>query len=52
MKLDFIDNMKKKLIAALTNELRVLRTKVGITQQELADRLGVTRQTYGMIENE
>ena len=42
---------KKKLIGNLTNELKVLRAKVGITQQELADRLGVSRQTYGMIEN-
>lgn len=47
----FNDAEKKKLMSILTNELKVLRAKVGITQQELADRLGVSRQTYGMIEN-
>jgi DNA-binding XRE family transcriptional regulator len=47
----FAETKKKELIGTLTNELKVLRAKVGITQQELADRLGVSRQTYGMIEN-
>ena len=47
----FTEVAKKKLMETLTNELKVLRAKVGITQQELADRLGVSRQTYGMIEN-
>jgi len=51
MKSGFTDDAKKKLISTLTNELKVLRAKVGITQQDLADRLGVSRQTYGMIEN-
>ena len=47
----FTEVAKKKLMETLTNELKVLRAKAGVTQQELADRLGVTRQTYGMIEN-
>jgi len=51
MSLGFTEDTKKTLINTLTNELKVLRAKVGITQQELADRLGVSRQTYGMIEN-
>ena len=51
MGLGFTEDTKKTLISTLTNELKVLRAKVGITQQELADRLGVSRQTYGMIEN-
>jgi len=51
MGLGFTEDTKKTLINTLTNELKVLRAKVGITQQELADRLGVSRQTYGMIEN-
>ena len=49
--MSFDDATKKKLINTLANELKVLRAKIGITQQELADRLGVSRQTYGMIEN-
>ena len=51
MKQGFTETSKKELIETLTNELKVLRAKAGITQRELADRLGVSRQTYGMIEN-
>jgi len=42
---------KEKFIDTLTNELKVLRAKAGITQQELADRLGVSRRTYGIIDS-
>ena len=41
---------KGQLIEILTKELKVLRAKVEISQQELASRMGVSRQTYGMIE--
>ena len=34
----------------LSNSLRELREKRGITQQELADKVGVTRQTVIAIE--
>ena len=51
MSTGFDEATKRKLMDALTNELKVLRVKIGITQQELADRLGVSRQTYGLIEN-
>ena len=47
----FTEVTKKELIGILTNELKMLRAKAGVTQQELADKLGVSRQTYGMIEN-
>ena len=47
----FDESQKEKLIAILTNELRVLRTKAEISQQELSKRMGVTRQTYGAIES-
>ena len=47
-----LDNARKEqLIDILTNELSVLRAKVGISQQDLANRMGVSRQTYGAIEN-
>ena len=42
---------KERLIAILTNELKMLRSKAEISQQGLADRLGVSRQTYGAIES-
>ena len=45
------DVRKEQLIKILTNELKVLRAKVQISQQELADRVGISRQTYVAIEN-
>jgi putative transcriptional regulator len=36
----------------MKNELRVLRAKHDMTQAELADRLGVSRQTINAIETE
>ena len=45
------DTRKTELIGILTNDLRVLRAKVKMSQQELAKRMGVSRQTYGVIEN-
>ena len=44
------DTRKEQLIGILTNELKVLRAKSEITQQDLANKIGVSRQTYGMIE--
>ena len=32
------------------NRLRLARVEKDLTQQELADRVGVTRQTIGLIE--
>ena len=35
----------------ITNDIRTLRVRAGrMTQQELADRIGVTRQTVNAIE--
>lgn len=36
----------------MKNELRVQRAKHNITQSELAERLGVSRQTVNAIETE
>lgn len=41
---------KARLINALTKELVILRTKADISQGELANLIGVSRQTYGAIE--
>lgn len=43
---------KKELIDALTPELAALRTKANISQSELANLIGVSRQTYGAIERQ
>jgi putative transcriptional regulator len=36
----------------MKNELRVLRARHNLTQAELAEKLGVTRQTVNAIETE
>lgn len=41
---------KEKLIEILTEELPLLRAKIGITQEELSDMVGISRPTYSAIE--
>nr|WP_275579590.1 helix-turn-helix transcriptional regulator [Jeotgalibacillus terrae] len=36
--------------SVLTNKVKEWRARHGMTQQELADRMGITRQTIGLIE--
>lgn len=35
----------------LRNRLRALRTELGLTQAELAERIGVSRKTINTVEN-
>jgi len=42
--------MKNQLISKLIEELPVLRTKLGISQDELGNWVGISRQTYSAIE--
>lgn len=44
------DEEKDSFIATLTPNLTVLRTKAEISQKELANLIGVSRQTYSAIE--
>lgn len=44
------DKEKERFISALTDELIMLRTKAGISQDDLSSLIGVSRQTYGSIE--
>lgn len=41
---------KDGFIEALSNELPALRAKVGISQDDLARLIGVSRQTFGSVE--
>ena len=41
---------KEKLIEVLTEELPVLRAKIGLSQDDLSDIIGISRQTYSSIE--
>ena len=45
------DERKKKLCDILASNLSTLRQKARVTQDELADRLGFSRQTISAIEN-
>lgn len=44
------DEEKDLLIEKLTPELPLLRTKADISQEEIANIIGTSRQTYGAIE--
>lgn len=44
------DTEKYAFINALTDELPALRAKAEISQEEIANLVGVSRQTYGSIE--
>lgn len=44
------DNEREKLMELLTEELPVLRAKIGLSQSELSSIIGVSRQTYSAIE--
>lgn len=41
---------RKQLIAKLMYDLPVLRVRLGFSQEELAEKIGVSRQTYNSIE--
>ncbi len=41
---------RQEIIKKMTYELPVLRARIGASQAEIADRLGISRQTYCSIE--
>lgn len=47
---DLSEEEKSKLITRLVEELPVLRLKLGISQDEMGNMLGISRQTYSSIE--
>lgn len=48
---EFTKEQQERLIGALARELLLYRARLGISQTELANRVGMTRQTYSAIEN-
>ena len=42
---------REELIKNMTENLPMLRTRLGLTQEELADKIGVSRGTVLSIEN-
>lgn len=43
-------SIREKAISVLRNELPVLRAKARMSQEEIANRIGISRQTYSSIE--
>ena len=41
---------RSKVITLLRNELPVLRAKARISQEDIANKIGISRQTYSSIE--
>lgn len=41
---------RKQLIGLLVNELPVLRAKASVSQAEMADKIGISRQIYNALE--
>ena len=46
------DNLdsRTRIIEILRNELIVLRAKARVSQEEIAEKIGISRQTYSAIE--
>ena len=42
---------KEKLIQRMTDNLPMLRTRLGLTQEDLANKIGLSRSTVVAIEN-
>lgn len=47
---DVSEQEREALIAQLIQELPILRTKMGVSQGDLANLIGITRQTYSTFE--
>lgn len=50
VKIESPNELKNRLIEALRNDLPVLRARVGLSQEAIADKIGISRQTYSSIE--
>lgn len=50
IKEDNIEEIRWKLISRFRDELPVLRARVRISQETLAEKIGISRQTYSSIE--
>lgn len=43
-------DIRSKMIELLRNELPVLRAKARVSQEDIAEKIGISRQTYSSIE--
>ena len=47
---EYSERDREQLISRLVEELPVLRTKLGVSQTEIANLIDISRQTYSSIE--
>lgn len=45
-----VESVKRELMEKFRNELPVLRARACVSQEVLADKIGISRQTYSSIE--
>ncbi len=50
MKNDYDDSVRSELMEKFRVELPVFRAKAKVSQESLADKIGISRQTYSSIE--
>lgn len=50
MKMENQTETKSRLIESLRKDLPVLRARVGLSQEAVANRVGISRRTYSNIE--
>lgn len=50
MSTEYNNEIRNELIELLRNELPVLRAKANVSQEEIANRIGVSRQTFSSLE--
>lgn len=50
MKNDYDDSVRSELMEKFRVELPVFRAKAKVSQESLADKIGISRQTYSGIE--
>lgn len=50
MNSEYTDKIRHNLIELLRSELPVLRTKAKVSQEKIASKIGVSRQTFSSIE--
>lgn len=46
----YLDEKRNEYIQTLTEELPMLRARIRISQEELSRGVGISRQTYSLIE--
>lgn len=51
MRMEISEERKMMLVAKLCSELNILRIKADLSQEELANIIGISRQTYSSIES-